>query len=236
MKKELIYATMAMVLLSGCASHVETNVPTANYKKELDEYNRSESSKAPSGSLWTDIGNSSTLFLDYKGRTIGDIVIVKIVESSSASNTNTTTTSKTNTYNAGITNLFWITIEFWDDRFLGRGNPFDPNIATNTQNNFSGSGKKQKADKVTATMAARVVDILPSGNLVIEGQREIIVDQEKQVITVRGIIRQKDIDAANTVLSTAIADAQITYSGKGILTDSNRKGWLSSVIDWIWPF
>jgi len=71
---------------------------------------------------------------------------------------------------------------------------------------------------------------------VIEGQREIIVDQEKQVITVRGIIRQKDIDAANTVLSTAIADAQITYSGKGILTDSNRKGWLSSVIDWIWPF
>jgi len=64
--------------------------------------------------------------------------------------------------------------------FLGRGNPFDPNIATNTQNNFSGSGKKQKADKVTATMAARVVDILPSGNLVIEGQREIIVDQESR--------------------------------------------------------
>ncbi|MEF3255756.1 MAG: flagellar basal body L-ring protein FlgH, partial [Deferribacterales bacterium] len=70
----------------------------------------------------------------------------------------------------------------------------------------------------------------------IEGQREIVVDQEKQVITVKGIIRQKDIDADNTVLSTAIADAQISYSGKGVISDANRKGWLSNIIDWIWPF
>lgn len=80
------------------------------------------------------------------------------------------------------------------------------------------------------------MDVLPSGNLVIEGQREIIVDQEKQVITVKGIIRQKDIDADNQVLSTAIADAQISYSGKGVISDSNKKGWLSNIIDWVWPF
>jgi flagellar L-ring protein precursor FlgH len=120
--------------------------------------------------------------------------------------------------------------------FLNKGNAFDPTVAADTSNSFNGSGAKQKSDKVTATIAARIVDILPSGNLVIEGNREILVDQEKQTISVKGIIRQKDIDASNTVLSTSIADAQITYTGKGVLSDANRKGWLSSVIDWVWPF
>jgi flagellar L-ring protein precursor FlgH len=87
-----------------------------------------------------------------------------------------------------------------------------------------------------ATIAARVVDVLPSGNLVIEGQREIIVDQEKQTISIRGVVRPKDIDSANTVLSTNIADAQINYTGDGIISDANRKGWMAQLIDWIWPF
>jgi flagellar L-ring protein precursor FlgH len=223
--------------LYGCSKSVDVNpnVSKVNYSDEVSNYNEALSRKH-SPSLWTDVGNSGTLFLDYKGRTLGDIVIVRIVESSSASNSNTTKTSKSSQYNAGITNLFGLPLDFGMDDFLDQGNPFSPTIATNTANTFNGQGSKKKSDTVQATIAARIVDILPSGNLVIEGNREIIVDQEKQTISVKGIIRQKDIDANNTVLSTAIADAQISYSGKGVLSDANRKGWLANVVDWIWPF
>ncbi|MCA1933003.1 MAG: flagellar basal body L-ring protein FlgH [Calditerrivibrio sp.] len=236
MRKKIAYLAICSVVLAGCAAKLETNVPTTDYKKEIEEYHKRTAPKSPTASLWTDIGNSNALFLDYKGRTIGDIVIVKIIESSSATNSNSTSTSKNSKYDMGITSMLGLPLNMGITDFLGKGQPFVPEIKEDTKNSFSGSGKKQKSDKVTATMAARVIDILASGNLVIEGQREIVVDQEKQVITVKGIIRQKDIDADNTVLSTSIADAQISYSGKGIISDSNKKGWLSNIIDWVWPF
>ncbi|MGA1847554.1 flagellar basal body L-ring protein FlgH [Deferribacter abyssi] len=234
--KTIVVFLIVGVLFSGCAKKVVTDVPAIDYKKEIEEYKKYQASKKPSPSLWTNMGNYGTFFLDYKGRKVGDIVIVKIVESSSASNSNTVKTSKSTSYKTGITSLFGLPIHLGMTNFLNSGSNFDPNIDATTNNSFSGKGQKQKSDTVTATIAARVIDVLPSGNLVIEGRREIVVDQEKQVISVKGVIRQKDIDANNTVLSTAIADAQISYSGKGVLTDANRKGWLASVIDWVWPF
>ncbi|MGA1863332.1 flagellar basal body L-ring protein FlgH [Deferribacter thermophilus] len=237
MKKCVIsFILIFSFLVIGCAKKVVTEVPTTNYKKEIEEYEKYQAQRKPSPSLWTDIGNYGTFFLDYKGRKVGDIVIVKIVESSSATNSNTTKTSKSTSYKMGITSLLGLPTNLGMNNFLNSGNQFDPNIDASTSNSFNGKGQKQKSDQVTATIAARVVDVLPSGNLVIEGHREIIVDQEKQIISVRGVIRQKDIDASNTVLSTAIADAQITYSGKGVLSDANKKGWLANVIDWVWPF
>jgi flagellar L-ring protein precursor FlgH len=238
MKKFFLSLLIIYMLLSGCSKkpEVTSNVSKLNYNEEVAKYNNALKQKQPSASLWADVGNSGAMFLDYKGRSLGDIIIVKIVESSSASNSNSTKTTKTSSYNSGITNLLGLPLNMGMTNFLNKGNSFDPTVAADTSNSFNGSGAKQKSDKVTATIAARIVDILPSGNLVIEGNREILVDQEKQTISVKGIIRQKDIDASNTVLSTSIADAQITYTGKGVLSDANRKGWLSSVIDWVWPF
>jgi len=238
MKKFFLILLAGLIIFSGCSKKpkVESNVSKLSYNEEVAKYNNALKQKQPSPSLWADVGNSGVMFLDYKGRSLGDIIIVKIVESSSATNSNSTKTSKTSNYNSGITSLMGLPLNLGMNNFLKKGNPFDPTVSAQTGNSFTGSGAKKKSDSVSATIAARIVDILPSGNLVIEGNREILVDQEKQTISVKGIIRQKDIDANNTVLSTAIADAQITYTGKGILSDANRKGWLSSVIDWVWPF
>jgi len=238
MKKFFLIILAGLLIFSGCSkkSNVESNVSKLSYNEEVAKYNNALKQKQPSPSLWADVGNSGVMFLDYKGRSLGDIIIVKIVESSSATNSNSTKTSKKSNYGSGIKNLLGLPLNLGMKNFLNKGNSFDPTVSAQTGNSFAGSGAKKKSDSVSATIAARIVDILPSGNLVIEGNREILVDQEKQTISVKGIIRQKDIDANNTVLSTAIADAQITYTGKGILSDANRKGWLSSVIDWIWPF
>jgi flagellar L-ring protein precursor FlgH len=232
----IILTTLSLLIISGCATKVEKIPATTSYNTEVGEYWKAMRQYQNTGSLWTEMKSNGTLFLDYKARNIGDIVIVQIVESSSASNTNTTQTSKTTNYDASVNNFLGMPMSLGIHNFLGMGQPFNPSVGAQTTNDFQGDGSKQKADSVQATIAARIIDILPSGNLVIEGNREIVVDQEKQYISVKGVIRQKDIDANNVVLSTSIADAQIAYSGKGMLSDVNKKGWLAHVVDWVWPF
>jgi flagellar L-ring protein precursor FlgH len=233
-----IMMVATLTLLSGCAKKYdfEPEAYTPSYKEDLEKYAIQQKQNAPTASLWADSGVRGTLFLDYKARQIGDLIVVNIVESSSASNSNSTQTSKSGSNNSAITAALGLPLNLGMTNFLGTGTEFNPTIGTNTSESFAGNGNKTKSDRVSATIAARVIEVLPSGNLVIEGNREIIVDQEKQIIRLTGIVRQKDISAENTVPSTAIADARISYSGKGVLTDSTKKGWLSNAIGWIWPF
>lgn len=238
MLKKSIVLIMAVSII-GCASKqndvVSKDLPFSGYKKEMSDYEAAKAAQKPTPSLWSE-GSHGTVFLDYKARVVGDIVIVRIVENATANNSNNTSTAKKSSYDANVDAMLGLPLDGKMTDFMGGGQPFDPTISANTNNSWSGQGSKARSDSIQATIAARVVEILPSGNLVIEGQREIIVDQEKQTMTIRGVIRQKDIDASNTVASSAIADAQITYSGDGVISDANRKGWLATFIDWIWPF
>jgi len=238
--KKLCYLMVMLMVFIGCSAKNEdvvTVLPSAGYKSEIEAYKRQEAARIKQNpSLWSDVGSTGTMFLDYKGRRIGDIVIVNITESASASNSSAASTSKTSEYSAGITAMLGLPLNGGVNDFLGSGSALSPNIGATTENSHSGSGATTKSDTITATLAARIIDIMPSGNLVIEGNREIIIDREKQTMTVRGIIRQKDINANNTVLSSAIADAQITYSGAGSTTQATKKGWLASFLDIISPF
>ncbi len=242
MKKLLLLSSVAL-LFSACAAKpmetaVVSDVPAnGGYMSEYEAYKMQEAkNNRPNPSLWTDVGSAGTIFLDYKGRRIGDIVVVNIVENSSATNSTSNSNSKSTTNNAGVTAMMGLPLDLGVSNFLGTGTSFNPNIGTNTANTHSGQGNQSKTDTVSATIAARIIDIMPSGNLVIEGHREIVVDQEKQTITVKGIVRQKDINADNTVASTSIADAQISYSGAGAQSQAAKKGWLSKALDVIWPF
>lgn len=241
MKRNIIITFIMIAAIYGCAAKpyddVISSIPSSGYKSEIEAYKIQEAEmNKPNPSLWSDVGSSGTIFLDYKARRIGDVVIVRIEEDSSASNSTNNTASKTTTYNANLTAMLGLPTNLGVNNFLGSGAALQPTIAATTGNSHQGQGTSNKADTFTATIAARIVDIMPSGNLVIEGNREIIIDQEKQTITLKGIVRQKDIDATNTVSSSAIADAQITYTGAGALSQATKKGWLGKVIDVIWPF
>lgn len=237
---KLCYLMGAIAIFVGCAAKEEnivTTLPSAGYKSEIEAYKKQEAARTKSNpSLWSDVGSSGTMFLDYKGRRIGDIVIVNIIETASASNSSSTSNSKSSEYNTGVTAMLGLPLDGGVNDFLGSGSAFSPNIGATTENAYTGAGAVTKSDTVTATLAVRIIDIMPSGNLVIEGNREIIIDKEKQTMTVRGIIRQKDIDSSNTVLSSSIADAQITYSGAGASTQATKKGWLATFLDIISPF
>jgi flagellar L-ring protein precursor FlgH len=114
--------------------------------------------------------------------------------------------------------------------------PFDPEIDTDSQNSFDGAGSTLRKDKILATLSAKVVDVYPNGNMLIMGNREVTLNNEKQYITLSGIIRPDDISNDNVVLSSAIADAKISLSGKGVIADKQNPGFGHRVFDFIWPF
>jgi flagellar L-ring protein FlgH len=96
---------------------------------------------------------------------------------------------------------------------------------------FDGSGSTSRKETLSATISAKVIDVLPNSNLKIEGRRNVKVNYEDQIVTVKGTIRQRDITAENTINSIYVADAQISYSGEGIITDRQKPGWLMNVLD-----
>jgi len=185
------------------------------------------------GSLWVDNGSLSEMFINAKARRVGDIVTIKIVENSKATNNATTKTERTTAMSVGLTNFFGLENKFPSgSNFF---NPFSP-VQSDYGSEFDGSGSTARSGALTAYITARIIQILPNGNLFIEGNREVRVNNENQIITLTGIVRPRDISPANIVQSTFIADARISYSGSGVLNDQQRPGWLVRILDNIWPF
>lgn len=115
-----------------------------------------------------------------------------------------------------------------------------PSIRGDRNDTFSGTANYEKKGGFDATLTVMVVDTLPGGVLVIQGRREIRVDGEIKVIEISGMVRRFDVLSDNTVMSSKVADARITYTGTGPLTRAtNRRGlggWIHDFLDWIWPF
>jgi len=197
------------------------------------KYARPTTDKHP-GTIWRGEQVSNTFYVDQRAKSIGDIITINIVEVSQASEQATTDTTKKTTVAAGIPNFMG-----WETKYLntvnGNANPSSL-IAANTQNDFSGSGKTTRTGSLSATISAKVVDVLPSGNLAIEGKREIYINNEKKEILIQGVVRPRDIDYNNAVLSSNIADAKMIYTGIGVLGEKQRPGWLTRLMDLAWPF
>jgi len=219
------------IALIGCAGHPLSS-PAA--RPALPVY---PTLQAPSprseGSLWSEEAPLGRLFVDPKARAVGDLVTVSIEEVASASKEASTQTSRASSVNAGIEAFFGF------EKALQDSNPrlnFSKGIAGSLANNFDGNGKTARSGRVTATVTAVVTAILPNKSLVIEGSREITVNNERELIVLSGVVRPQDISPANTVLSTALGNARIAYYGSGIISEKQRPGWLARVLDVVWPF
>lgn len=199
------------------------------------------------GSLWTPQNSRAHLFMDTKARYVNDIVTVKIIETADASRNATTKVARNGGLKSSILKFFGSPLDFGMENLWGKNTgaskasertetPFKPEIETDSENSFSGTGTTVRKDKLIATVSAKVVEVYPNGNMVIEGRREVTINNEKQYIMLSGIIRQKDISPDNVVISTTIADAKIILAGKGIITDKQNPGWGHRVYDWVTPF
>lgn len=183
------------------------------------------------GSLWTE--SQGSLFYDLKARNVGDIVTVAIYEQASASKEASTSSGRDTTASADITKLFGL------ERDIGNINSaIDPTnlLSAGFSNDFSGSGKTSRKEDLVATLTTRVIEVFPNGNLRIAGGKTVTVNNEDQIIRLSGIIRPTDISPSNIVGSQHILDANIEYTGNGIISDKQRPGWMVRLIDNVWPF
>ena len=166
-----------------------------------------------------------SMFTDQKARNVGDVLTVLVTERASASKAANTQTSRASNRNGSLSSLAGI-----NTRGLGDG------ITLNSGSTFNGSGTTSRTDTLDATVATIVMEILPSGNLRVEGQRHITVNGENQIITVKGIARIRDITPNNIISSVDLADANITYKGDGIVSRQQKPGIISRILDFIWIF
>jgi flagellar L-ring protein precursor FlgH len=223
----------SLFTLIGCAGtpkKAETKLPEQSAREEA----RTE------GSLWIGETSRSSLFADTKAKGVGDILTIRVTESSKGSKSASTDTSRESSTSAGITDFFGAPLDFGLKKLYGSRNgtalPFSPTVAADSSSSFKGDGNTSRSSLLEADITARVANVLPNGNLEIEGRREIVVNNEDQVMILRGIIRPEDISSSNVILSTYIADARIEYTGKGILADKQGPGWFTRILDKVWPF
>ncbi len=236
----------AVCLLCGCNGS-KKHPGTVPQAVPAQAYHDTEAERASNpGSLFNE-AEADHLFADSRARRVGDLVVVKIVENTASKTKADTTAKKNSGNNYGVGAFFGqntVSIVPVDPSLqlpnVGKA-PVDPaykNLALDTKSvsNLTATGETKRENYVKTSMAARVTRVLPGGLLQIEGARETRVNEETEYMVLTGVIRSKDVSADNSVLSTQVADASISYYGKGVLADKQKPGWFTRLMDNIWPF
>ncbi len=188
------------------------------------------------GALWPGDTRGNFLFGDDKASKVGDVITVTINENATSTQTATTNTSKDTTMDMQAPNILGLPSNLNVQNFLGMGTQLDPTVSASVANSNQGTGTVSRNGTLTGTISALITEVLPSGNFRIEGRRSVTVNNEEQIMVLRGIVRPQDINFDNTILSTLVADASISLTGEGVVADEQRKGWLAKILSKVWPF
>ena len=232
--KRFIFMASALIMgvfvFNGCAAGNRKQIFIAD-PTGIDEY-KSEAQRAANevefstGSAWTNSGQHSNLFRDMKARYVNDVVTIRVSETTSAVSSADASNDRVTNMSAGIDALVG----------LQGGVKELPNLASgNGQIGFKGKGTTSRATQLQTTLTARVTDVLPNGYLVVEGRREVRVNNENQMVILSGIVRPSDINRSNVVPSSAVAQMSVKVQGKGTVSQPLKPGWLHQIINGIWP-
>lgn len=163
--------------------------------------------------------NSDSMFSDYKARKVGDLVTVLIIEQAQARQSADSSAGSDNNYGIGP----------------GGGALADliPLLRFSYDNQFNASGGTSRGGSITAKLTTRVTDLYDNGTMRIEGKQTIVINEEEQEIIISGIVRSRDIDQENTVISSLVADSQIEFTGTGIIGDEQSPGIITRFFNWL---
>ncbi len=236
-QKLLIVAVLSMsVFMTACQSSKNTPTVIAPTVTAAPPQTFTPQERASNpGSLFAQ-SDMDPLFSDSRARRVGDIVVVNIMESTSAQNTANTDADKESNNDYAIPSLFGrsaINLPGNNTIPIGLGTSV---FQTNSSSDLAASGQTTRGNTVTSSIASRVIKVLPGGILQIEGVRQTRVNEETQYMVLSGTIRARDIGSDNTIMSTQVADANIQYYGKGVLADKQKPGWFTRFMDNLWPF
>jgi flagellar L-ring protein precursor FlgH len=187
---------------------------------------------ASANSLWRT--GARSFFIDQRASQVGDILTVNIDIDDSAKTSNATASARTAGVSAGVPHFFGL--ESIPGKVLPSG--YDPSnmVDTTSKSSNAGSGSVDRAEKISLTIAAVVTAVLPNGNLVIQGTQEVLTNAEVRQLTIAGIVRPEDISSSNTIKHTQIAEARLSYGGRGDISRVQKTPSGQSLIEKYSPF
>lgn len=183
----------------------------AQYLDRMQQAMPAADTRTP-GSLWTDNGRLAGIASDYKALHTGDLITILVVQDITANNTGSVSSARNFSASSGISSLPG------QLKTAGVANLFSPTSAQS----LTGKGQAATMSSMRTSLAGRVVAVLPSGALVIEAERELTMNNERQVLLLRGMVRPGDIGTNNTISSNAIANLELELKGKGVISEGNR--------------
>ncbi len=231
----LVFCSMLFSVLSGCAGLKDAReIKSAPMPSKYIEMPKPERAVHISeGSLWV---NRASFYEDRRARRVNDLVTVLVNERSVASKRAATDVGRESSADYRLTDFFGMNTDFGINNIPMVGGRFSPTVRGQARSEFDGEGDTRREGRLIGTITATVVEVLPNSNLVIESRKEVVVNNEKEILVLKGIVRPDDISHNNTVFSQYVANAQIYFVGDGVLGDKQSPGWLVRFLDKAWPF
>lgn len=216
----MVTAIVLLTIFTGpaLASPKKKDKDASSKRDALSDYIRrmagTAQAPAPSslGSLWVDNGRMANLVSDYKASRVGDLVTINISQNLSSTNTGNVATSRALSASSGITALGGhITTS-------GVANLLSPS----SNQALTGKAQASSTTALSTTLTGRVAALLPSGTLVVEAERQIVMNNQRETVIVRGLVRPGDLDATNTVASNSVGNLEVEVKGKGVISEGVR--------------
>ncbi len=228
--KEFLLCSLLMCggLIAGCgpkAARIGDPTNVGGYVEDA----KKQQPPAPSaeGSIWVSNARRSDLFGDFKAREVNDVVTIRVVVSVQALASADSKSDKNTEATAGFDKLFGLEKKIKELPTL---------VSGKSNGTFKGEGSTSRTTTLQAAMTARVIDVLPNGNLVVEGMREVRVNHENQILYITGVVRPVDIGRNNVVLSSAVAQMAVRVQGRGVVSQPLKPGWLYRILSGFMPF
>lgn len=220
--------------MMACASqkHIEEYEPKErNY--ELPVEVQQAQSERSTGSLWTSSERVNYLYADQRALRVGDVLTVRVEEFADAQRATSTKKRRVTKMNADITAFLGLMAKL--QKLDGDIKP-SALLDASSEIDFDADAGTERSERLQATVPVMVKQSLPNGNLFVEGHRVILVNNEEHHFYVSGVARPYDIDESNSVASSRLADAEIEFTGRGVLSEGQRPGVVARFFGWVWPF
>lgn len=185
----------------------------SDYIARIEQQTTAPPSELSLGSLWVNGGTMTNMQADYKASRLNDLVTIVVLQNTTAKATGDVNTERDFNTTSGISGLAG------HISTSGISNLLTAQSATK----LKGTGSVDASSNMTTNLAGQIIAILSSGNMVVEAQRAVTINGQKETMIVRGVLRPGDVSSSNTVLSTALADLEIELKGKGVVSDATRR-------------
>jgi flagellar L-ring protein FlgH len=220
---------VACVLVFFLAAQARASAKTKGAAKRdsLAEYIQKVGGNTPPaapgtfGSLWIDTGRLANMVADYKASRVGDLVTISISQNLSATSTGNVSSNRAFSASSGISALPG------QLKTTGVANLFSPTSAQA----LTGKAQATSTTALSTVLTGRVAAILPTGTLVVEAERQIIMNDQRETVILRGLVRPGDLDATNTVASNSVGNLEVEVKGKGVISEGTRPP--NPIVKWI---